>query len=96
MCYKCSKKLTFSPPIARSEVCPHCGSDVRCCKNCNHFSVGSQYDCKEHVQELISDKERANFCDWFSLNATGSITNKDTFYTQVETAKNQFNSLFGD
>jgi hypothetical protein len=29
---------------------------------------GSRGDCREAVSEPVSDKERANFCDWFSLD----------------------------
>ncbi len=94
MCYNCAKPLNFLLPISRTEVCPNCGRDVRCCKNCIHYSVGSHYDCKEHVDELISEKERANFCDWFSLNAKATIG--EAVHTKTDDTKNAFNSLFGD
>ncbi len=94
MCFKCGSTLNISYPISRSEVCPKCGSDVRCCKNCNHYFKGAHYDCHETVDELIVEKERANFCDWFSLKTkTGNDTNN---YGKKIDAKAQFNSLFGD
>ncbi len=93
MCYKCGKKLDVALPISRSEECPNCGSDVRCCKNCIHYSVGVHYDCKEHVDELVVEKERANFCDWFSLKQCSAETSMST---KEVNAKAQFNSLFGD
>ncbi len=94
MCYKCSNVLDIASPISRTAVCSYCGADVRCCKNCVHFSLGSHYDCKEHVDELIVDKERANFCDWFLLNK--SSAQEQAFNKKIDDAKNQFNSLFGD
>ncbi len=93
MCYKCAKKLDFSLPIARSELCPYCGADVRCCKNCKHYSVGSHYDCKEHVDELVVEKELSNFCDWFSLKTDEPSNN--VAVSKSDDAKAQFNSLFG-
>ncbi len=91
MCYKCGKKLDFYSPVSRSETCPSCGADIRCCKNCNHYSPSSHFGCKEHIDELVVEKERANFCDWFSF----SMKRDSTVQKNVD-AKNQFNSLFGD
>ncbi len=94
MCWKCGKELTVCSPIARSETCPFCNADVRCCKNCKHFCPGSHYDCKEHIQELVTEKDRSNFCDWFSLNKciSGDLSNT----LKEHSAKAHFNSLFGD
>lgn len=95
MCWKCGKEITIHSPVARSEVCPICDADVRVCKNCSHYEVGSQYDCKEHISEIIKDKERANFCDWFSLTEIVSNT-KFSAQDKVVNARNQFTALFGD
>ncbi len=94
MCYKCAKPLECSRPISRNETCPHCLADVRCCKNCKHYSVGAHYDCKENIEELVVEKERSNFCDWFSLNT--SATTVFSGESKIEKAKQEFNSLFGD
>jgi hypothetical protein len=29
---------------------------------------GIRADCREAKAELVADKERGNFCDWFSLD----------------------------
>ncbi len=96
MCYKCLKPLIVSAPISRTELCPHCGSDVRCCKNCKHYSLSSHFECKEHIQEHIVEKERSNFCDWFSLNAILDSSEGKNGVLKTEKAKNDFNALFGD
>jgi len=49
-------------------TCPSCGTDTRACKNCRFYSPGSWHDCAERSDELVKDKERANFCDQFQLN----------------------------
>jgi hypothetical protein len=49
--------------------CQNCGKDLRACKNCKFFLPGSRGDCHETSAEPVADKERANFCDWFSLDA---------------------------
>ncbi len=67
MCWKCGKKIEINRIIGRSDVCPYCGADVRCCRNCRFYEAGSHYDCYEAVDELVKDKEKANFCGWFML-----------------------------
>lgn len=100
MCWKCKKTLNFSPPIARTEICPQCGSDVHSCRNCRHYSVGSHYDCHETIDERITDKERSNFCGWFSLNPTvGQEHSKQGVAPpedKAKDAKKAFDNLFGD
>jgi len=39
------------------------------CKNCRFFLPGARGDCRETSAEKQMDKERGNFCDWFSLDA---------------------------
>jgi hypothetical protein len=48
--------------------CASCGADIRSCRNCRFWSPGSHHDCAERVDDAVSDKERANFCDSFQLN----------------------------
>jgi len=68
MCWYCGSPVTDEEPIGRSARCPDCGKDMRSCKNCRFYLPGSQRDCRESSAEGQPDKERANFCDWFSLN----------------------------
>jgi len=68
MCWKCGKAITVPAPVARSAVCPSCGADARSCKNCRFWSPGGYHDCAERVDDAVSDKERANFCDSFQFN----------------------------
>jgi hypothetical protein len=54
-------------------------------------------DCREAQAELVADKERGNFCDWFSLDAkyrersTGEGKAKDA----AAEARRAFDKLFG-
>ncbi|MFI3257094.1 MAG: hypothetical protein R3Y36_02220 [Spirochaetales bacterium] len=92
--------LQLHSPIAKTAICPHCNADVRCCRNCKHYSKGSYHDCNEAVDENISDKERSNFCEWFSLQPDIQIINKkntgNILLDESEKAKQLFNNLFGD
>jgi len=76
MCWKCGKPIELSGTVSRSDVCPFCGADVRSCKNCRFYEPGAHYDCRETIDELVKDKERANFCGWFMIapqDANGGV-----------------------
>lgn len=95
MCWKCGTVNIVENPISRNAVCSNCGADLRCCKNCAFYSPGSHYDCRENVDELVADKERANFCDYFRYSSkNGAVRNAAV--KKAEDARNAFNSLFGD
>ena len=60
---------------ARENVCPKCHKATHCCKNCRFYSPGKHNDCDEPVAERVTDKDRANFCDYFepSEKAGGTL-----------------------
>jgi hypothetical protein len=68
MCWYCGSPITDEEPIGRSLRCAQCGKDLRACKNCRFYLSGTRGDCRETSAEPQADKERANFCDWFSLD----------------------------
>lgn len=112
MCWKCGKKIEINRIISRTDVCPSCGADVRCCKNCRFYKPGSHYDCYEAVDELVKDKENANFCTWFMLApqtsaeassasssgaaAFNALFGEKTDDKPASSGKDAFNALFGD
>jgi hypothetical protein len=60
--------VTAEEPVGRSFLCEDCGKDLRVCKNCRFYLPGSRGDCSESSADPPAEKDRANFCDWFSLN----------------------------
>lgn len=98
MCWKCGKETKISGLVSRSDVCPNCGADIRCCKNCVFYELGAHFDCHETVDELVADKERSNFCDYFKLQCNGNLASNNSRANRKksEESKNAFNSLFGD
>lgn len=93
MCWKCGKSIDATETIYRDSLCPECGADLHCCRNCKYYAPGSPYDCRETVQELVADKEEANFCESFSPKAGSAAENKDN--DEAKKARDAFNSLFG-
>lgn len=93
MCWKCGKNIETSENIFRNSTCGYCGTDLHSCKNCKFYEPGRHYDCNETVEEIIVDKERSNFCDYFKAKNTFSKTNNSD---SAAKAKDAFLKLFGD
>ncbi|MNY63470.1 hypothetical protein D3C86_2004350 [compost metagenome] len=65
-CFSCKKELSFSGNIGRREECPHCRADVHVCKNCNFYDPKAYNECREPSADVVREKDRANFCDYFT------------------------------
>jgi hypothetical protein len=68
-CFKCQKKLEdpIDGRVQFKEVCFYCQQDLHCCLNCRFYKRGAPNDCVELNVELVSDKERFNYCEYFQL-----------------------------
>jgi hypothetical protein len=53
--------------VGRLDTCPHCGADLKCCKNCRMYDPNVHNQCLEPAAEFIRDRERANFCSHFDF-----------------------------
>jgi len=87
-------------PFGRSLPCTLCGKDLRSCRNCRFCLPGARGDCSEVNAESVADKERANFCDWFSLDpkyrgeTAGQKNEMEKAKTQTSAARTAFDNLF--
>jgi len=66
-CHHCGEALEFAEKVFRNDTCRSCGSDVYCCLNCSEYDESASDQCRETQAELVSVKDRRNFCDYFSL-----------------------------
>jgi hypothetical protein len=64
-CHACNKKLSGDLKAGRKDACPFCGADLRCCLNCRFYDPAASKQCRETVTELVREKAKANFCDYF-------------------------------
>ncbi|MDR2543094.1 MAG: hypothetical protein LBC80_06555 [Treponema sp.] len=95
MCWYCGHPITVEMPIGRSARCHDCGKDLRACKNCRFFLSGARGDCRETSAEPQSDKERANFCDWFSLEKNaGQTAGQSKEKDKAASSRAAFDNLF--
>ena len=66
-CYACKKGLSVGREIGRKDECPHCHADLHCCRNCRFYDPSASRQCREPLAELVREKEKANFCDYFAF-----------------------------
>ena len=75
--------------VSRNDTCPHCGRELRCCRQCKFYDTHAYNSCREVTAERIVDKERSNFCDYFV--PTGS---RQKSVNKKEEAKRALEALF--
>ncbi|OFZ29644.1 MAG: hypothetical protein A2622_10485 [Bdellovibrionales bacterium RIFCSPHIGHO2_01_FULL_40_29] len=76
-CFHCKKTSTFESKIGFREECSHCRSDLHVCKNCEFYDPKVYNECRETAADIVRDKERSQFCDFFSPHQNeNSVTDK--------------------
>lgn len=65
-CHACKNEISGELKVGRKDACPSCGADLRCCLNCRFYDRAVSKQCRETVTELVREKEKANFCEYFS------------------------------
>ena len=81
-CFQCQKELSLGHVPGRREDCPSCGADLHVCRNCAHYDRQAYNECRETSADVVREKERANFCDFFtpefgSLSTAGKDPKQD-------------------
>ena len=67
-CHGCGTTNEVPTPVSRRESCNRCGAELRCCLNCTFHDRSTYNECREPSAERVVDKDRSNFCDYFSPN----------------------------
>lgn len=67
-CWNCGAELS-ALDYGRADVCPQCGRDTKVCKGCEFYDPAVNKQCRENQADLVSEKERSNFCDYFRPKA---------------------------
>lgn len=66
-CHACKKELSPGRDAGRRDECPSCHADLHCCLNCAFYNPHAPKQCREPQAELVREKARANFCDYFAF-----------------------------
>lgn len=76
-CFHCKKTNELAASqgkIGRRDECQFCKSDLHVCNNCQMYDPKSYNDCKEPSADVVKEKDRSNFCDYFNPKADGDAT----------------------
>jgi hypothetical protein len=78
--------------VERTAGCPYCHSDLKCCLNCTYHDPGRNNQCREPAAEWVSEKAKANFCEFFSFREGGAGTGPAA--SDKDRARSAFDALF--
>jgi hypothetical protein len=67
-CRHCGTEVSLSEPIPRDAECSGCGKDLRACVQCRHYDTAYNNSCRETMADPVVEKERRNFCEFFSFS----------------------------
>jgi len=66
-CSSCGARLDIEGRIGREETCPNCHAYLHSCLHCQFHDEHAHNQCREPDAEWVSDKQKANFCEFFSF-----------------------------
>ena len=90
-CHRCGGEIADNL-FGRSDRCPGCGSDTRCCRNCKFDDPACGTQCRETQAEPVRERENANFCDFFRPGRGGGAAARSSGRDSASRAS--FDSLF--
>lgn len=68
-CWRCGEQLAEDLlPLRRAELCPACNADLHACRMCGFYNTAVADACEETVATPVSNKDRANYCDYFKAS----------------------------
>jgi len=97
VCWKCGASLDDLPlPLARHAECPGCRADLHVCRLCTFYDTRVAKGCREPIAELVTNKERANFCDYFSARPDAFTAADERNAVKAQAALNELFDLCDD
>jgi hypothetical protein len=67
-CFNCA--TTLPPGADTNGVCPKCGAELHCCKQCSHFEPSTRFQCLKPIPVRIAVKDKRNECTLFTPRVT--------------------------
>jgi hypothetical protein len=65
-CYFCGRAIEIRDRVGFRDECSACGRPAHICRNCGFYDPAYNNACRETMAERVIDKERANFCEYFT------------------------------
>jgi hypothetical protein len=93
VCWKCGASLAaLTLPLQRDDECRVCSAQLHVCKLCGFYDPAVARQCREPIADEVKDKDRANFCGYFTPRANAW---SDTGQAAGVKAKSALEALFG-
>ena len=96
-CHYCRLALSLGVQL-KNRLCPNCGSDIHCCKNCVHYNEELSAKCDEPNSPWVRDRGTINNCPFFEFRHTSDSAEKKKqaaeASNEAEQAKEAFRALF--
>ena len=65
-CFFCGRQIDTRERVGFRDSCPGCDRPLHACRNCNFYDLKYHNECRETQAERVVDKDRANFCEYFT------------------------------
>ena len=93
VCWNCGADLAaLTLPLSRRDECARCRAELHVCRMCVEYDTAVAKHCREPTAEEVSDKQHANFCDFFRPRLRAFVP-PDT--AGVDSARAELERLFG-
>ncbi|MBI4850736.1 MAG: hypothetical protein HY819_02805 [Acidobacteria bacterium] len=93
LCFRCQTENLVTGKVSRMDSCSKCHSDLHVCLNCSFYDAFAHKGCREPSAEIVRDKEKANFCEYFNPNQKTPVDALTT-KSKPDDVRNAFNNLF--
>ena len=94
-CWKCGTEYGLSGAPGRSEICDHCGSDLKVCLNCVSYDARAAHQCRDRRAEPVFEKNVGNFCEYFEFVRRVFVPPPEE-KSRESAARDQLKKLLGD
>ena len=68
-CFHCGRQIETLERVGFRDNCPKCDRALHVCRNCEFYDPTYHNQCRETQADRVVDKERANFCEYFTPSA---------------------------
>ena len=96
-CWRCGTTIEVGERVGFRDSCPKCDRPLHVCRNCGFYDPGYHNQCRETMAELVADKDRGNFCEYFVPQGAASRRERSSKMPQRvpdETARGKLEELF--
>lgn len=91
-CWKCGHRVESLDRPGFRDRCTKCDWPLHVCRNCSFYDPTFNNQCRETMAERVVDKDRSNFCEYFSPN---SVSKDSRAKPSMEgTARDRLEALF--